>query len=288
MVEYCCETCKFRTIHKGNFDKHILTSKHIKLNPNSTFTQQKLNIDSTIIQPKKNTFSCKYCDKKFSYMQSMYRHIKYSCTKNKDEDMKELVRLMNLQIQQKDQELRQKDKQLETQSKQISKLMGKLDIRGSFNTTNIQNNIQLLAYKDTDISHLTDKDYAFCIKKVNFCVKNMIEKIHFNPSKPENMNLYISNVKDKYMMMYENGNWNMKQKVELDTIYQEKEMLLEQWLEEGQYKYPEIKRKFMQYLDNKDKDDTINWIKEEIKLMMYNKRELQLKKNGGLIPSIFV
>ncbi len=40
----------------------------------------------------------------------------------------------------------------------------------------------------------------------------MIEKIHFNPSKPENMNIYISNKKDKYLMIYEDGNWNIKQK----------------------------------------------------------------------------
>jgi len=31
----------------------------------------------------------------------MSKHIKYSCKQNKDEDLKELVRLMNLQLQQK-------------------------------------------------------------------------------------------------------------------------------------------------------------------------------------------
>ena len=30
----------------------------------------------------------------------MYRHIKYSCTKNKTEDLTELVRLLNLQLEQ--------------------------------------------------------------------------------------------------------------------------------------------------------------------------------------------
>jgi hypothetical protein len=29
----------------------------------------------------------------------MYHHIKYSCTKNKDEDLKELVRLLNNQLE---------------------------------------------------------------------------------------------------------------------------------------------------------------------------------------------
>ena len=62
--------------------------------------------------------------------------------------------------------------------------------------------IQLKSYRDTDISHLTDKDYASCIKQVNYCVKKLIEKIHYNKAKPENMNIYISNLKDKYLMVY--------------------------------------------------------------------------------------
>jgi hypothetical protein len=203
----------------------------------------------------------------------MYKHIKYHCPKSKDEDLKELVRLMNLQLEQKDKEIDLHKKQLETQSKQIDKLVNKLEIHGSFNTTNIQNNIQLLSFKDTDVSHLTDKDYAFCIKRVNFCVKNLIEKIHFNPSKPENMNIYISNLKDKYLMVYENGNWNIKTKKELDYLYEQKEMMLEEWISE-QDKYPELKEKFIQYVHNKDNDETLNMIKDEIKLMMYNKRLL--------------
>jgi hypothetical protein len=150
--------------------------------------------------------------------------------------------------------------------------MGKLEINGSFNTTNIQNNIQLLAYKDTDLSHLTEKDYTQCIKKVNFCVMKLIEKIHFNPQKPENMNIYISNMKDKYLMVYDGLNWNLANKRdELDKLYEEKEMMLEDWLEKSNV---EIKDKFIQYLNNKEDDETLNMIKEEIKLMMYNKKQL--------------
>jgi hypothetical protein len=210
----------------------------------------------------------------------MYKHIKYTCTKNKDEDVRELVRLMNLQLEQKDKEidmhkkqLESQSKQLETQSRQMDKLAAKLEIHGSFNTTNIQNNIQLLSFKDTDYSHLTEKDYVHCLRHVNFCVKQLIEKVHFNPSKPENMNIYISNLKDKYLMVYENGNWNIKTKRELDLLYEQKEMMLEEWISE-QDKYPELKEKFIQYLHNKDNDETLNMVKDEIKMMMYNKRML--------------
>jgi hypothetical protein len=199
----------------------------------------------------------------------MNRHIKYSCTQNKDEDLKELVRLMNAQLETQRQEF---TKKIEAQAKQIEKLMGKLEIHGSFNTTHIQN-INLLAYRETDVSHLTDQDYKSCLKKINHCVKQMIEKVHFNPSKPENMNIYISNIKDKYIMVYDGSNWNLaNKKDELDRLYEEKEMMLEEWLESNPEK--ELKEKFMKYLNNKENDECLNSIKEEIKLMLYNNQKM--------------
>jgi hypothetical protein len=179
-----------------------------------------------------------------------------------------------------EQELELHRKQIESQNKQIEKLMSKLQMSNTvnsnsnnINSNNTVNNIKILAYKDTDLSHLTDNDYAFCIKQVNFCVKSMIEKVHFNPDKPENMNIYISNLKDKYMMVYEDDNWNIKNKKELDYLYETNEMYLEQWLDEEQHKYPHLKEKFERYLENKENDETLNMIKDDIKMMMYNKRK---------------
>ena len=256
MVVHICTLCNYKTTTKQHYTKHLTTDKHLSKQP--------------AIIKETPQFICKYCDQNFSFKQSMFRHIKYSCTKNKDEDLKELVRLLNAQLEQQRNDFQE---QLQSQAKQIEKLMGKLEINGSFNTTNIQNNIQLLAYKDTDVSHLTENDYKTCIKKVNYCVMKMIEKIHFNPDKPENMNIYISNMKDKYIMVYDGFNWKLSNKrEEIDKLYEEKELLLEEWLEEN--KDHEMKEKFMKYINNRDDNELINSIKEDIKLMMYNKKQL--------------
>ena len=80
-------------------------------------------------------------------------------------------------------------------------------------------------------------------------------------------------MKDKYLMVYDGSNWNLaNKKEEIDKLYEEKEMILEEWLELN--KDNEIKDKFLKYLNNKETDECINRIKEEIKLMMYNKKEL--------------
>ena len=81
-------------------------------------------------------------------------------------------------------------------------------------------------------------------------------------------------MKDKYIMVYEEGNWNLKNKMkEIDELYNDKEILLEDWLDEYQHKYPELRKKFEKYLNNKENDETMNIIKEEIKLLMYNKKK---------------
>jgi len=301
MEKYKCEICDYITTIKANYNKHILTLKHKKkvllFNQNSTEKQPKNNQNSTEKQPKNNQNStekqpillktdynsdyylCKYCDKPFKHVQSMYRHIKYRCEYNKDEDLKELVRLLNAQIKQNEKkiELQEKkmvsqEKQLEKQNKQIQKLMCKLEVNHIKNNHIIQNNhIQLLSYNDTDTTHLTESDYIQCLKKVTYCVKHLIEKIHFNENKPENRNIYISNMKDKYIMVYENGSWSLKKKdKEIDDIYDKKEMLLEDWINEYREVYPEMNVKFNKYLNNREDDETMNDIKESIKLMMYN------------------
>ena len=248
MTTYMCEKCNYTTNSKYNYERHIKSALHH-------------NFEIGV-----PTFVCKYCEQTYKHKSSLSKHIKYSCTKNKDEDLKELVRLLNSQLQ-------VQSNQIQTQAKQIEKLMGKLEITGSFNTTNIQNNIQLLPYKNSDTSHLTHKDYEACIKKVNFCVMKLIEKIHFNPDKPENMNIYISNMKNKYLMVYDGKNWNIANKVEeIDKLYEEKELMLEEWLEQN--KNTEMKERFIKYLNNKEKDETLNMIKDELKLMMYNKKQL--------------
>ena len=279
-MEYKCFCCDYSTTIKANYAKHLESKKHKFIssktdadNPKTTLANPKTTLaNSKTTQNNENKlkdFTCKYCEQKFKFRQSMNRHIKYSCNKNKDEDLKELVRLMNVQLEQQKQEIYLQKNQIETQSKQIEKLMGKLEIHGSFNKT--INNFNLLSYRETDTSHLTDQDYRFCIKKVNYCVKNMIEKVHFNPVKPENMNIYISNIKDKYIMVYDGHNWNLaNKKDELDRLYEEKEMMLEEWLETNPEK--ELKEKFMKYLNNKENDECLNRIKEDIKLMLYNQK----------------
>ena len=282
MTRYNCICCNFSTILKSNYTNHLKTNKH---NVNSNFqvshdapsrTMPLIPTPQTLIENEK--YSCKYCGQKYKHKQSVTKHIKYSCTKNKTEDLTELVRLLNLQLEKQNNEfqsqLQSQTKQIETQTKQIEKLMGKLEINNTYNTHNTINNvnINLLNYNDTDTSHLTDSDYEKCIKQVYNCVMKMIERVHFNPEKPENMNVYISNIKSKHIMMYKDNKWILVNKEELESIYQDKERLIENWMEENDNKDPQLIEKFNKYL--KMDENKLKEVYDDVKLMMFNNKSL--------------
>ena len=167
--------------------------------------------------------------------------------------------------------------------KQIDKISNKLQIKNinngnliignqTFNTINLQ----LLSFNHTDYNFLTDKDYINCFNENNHCVKSLIEKVHFNKHKPENMNIYISSIKGKFIMVYRDNKWQVKtRKEQIDDLYECNELMLENWFDEYHEKYPHIIKSFKTYLQNKENDDEfISNIKDEILLMLYNKRDL--------------
>ena len=247
--------------------KYVTTENQPKINQISTGYNQNQPKNNRNTKYTKNIFYCKYCNKRFSYYQSLNRHENHRCKKRNQykgfNDLKKLVNLLNNQLEKKD--------------KQIDSLMKKVGI--NINTqNNIQNNIKILAYNKTDLSHLQDKDYLNFLNHNNFCVPYMIKKIHFDTQKPENHNIYISNIKNNYIMVYDGKKWNIRDRNEvINDMIEDKTSILEEkiedWLEHGK-EYPEIMKKFNRYLEKKENDTILNKIKKEIKFVLFNNRTL--------------
>ena len=282
-MKFTCECCNYSTDVKVNFNKHINSKKHKLVESKSVVSPGKSKVSPEPVQSipivnsvENENFSCKYCGQKYKHKQSVTKHIKYSCTKNKTEDLTELVRLLNLQLEQQKNEFETK---LQTQTKQIEKLMEKLEINNTYNTNShntVNNvNINLLNYKDTDTSHLTYNDYNKCLKQASRCVLKLIEKVHFNPDKPENMNIYISNMKNNYMMMYKGNKWNLVTKEEMESVYNHKEDLIIEWYNLN--KDPELMKCFQKYMNLKEDKPTADAIQEEYKLLLFNNRDVANK-----------
>ena len=79
MSIYRCEECKYTTIKKSSYDKHILSRKHIDKQPKPSLEDK---------------YSCKDCGVVCSYRQSYERHIKKNC-KMRQLNLEELTKENN-------------------------------------------------------------------------------------------------------------------------------------------------------------------------------------------------
>ena len=285
MVNYICTICNKNFNHKGDYNRHI--NRKTKCIPNSSTPLKQKNKQndtssncskSGTVVPKNEQFSCKYCMRKFKKKYNLKRHQKTCKMKiNKDYLKEELFELLlNNQKKQKE----EYDKRIDKLQKDIIKLS--MNVKNptinNYYTQNVQN-IQILAYDKTDISHLKDKDYKKVLKRGNFCVPNLVDAIHFNPNKPENHNIYIPNMKTGFVMCWNGKSWDIRNREDvIDDIYDEKSNLLidklDEWEEIGYKLDPIIMTKFNRFLGKMDDDIVKNKVKEEIRFLLYNKRKL--------------
>ena len=79
-------------------------------------------------------------------------------------------------------------------------------------------------------------------------------------------------------MVYNDDQWNIKDRNEVitDMIEDNTNILedkIEDWLEKGT-QYPQIMKKFNRYLEKKENDIVLDKIKQEIKFILYNNRNV--------------
>ena len=159
------------------------------------------------------------------------------------------------------------------------------------NTTNVIT-VNLNSYDKTDYSHIKDKDYLECIRKGNMGIPYLIEKLHFNPDKPENFNIFISNIKSDYIKVYENGRWNTKLQYEaINMMVQDNANIIEDKIEEwydkkheySKKKYKDILDKYPRFLNRlSDSKYVGKKVEEEVKLVLFNLKDMVLNNNKRL------
>jgi hypothetical protein len=303
MIIYTCPRCNYKVNNLTKYVNHLkrkkicepilsktnLQKEYIKYNiydklnltQNNSIETSKNEVALKITQNTSKINKCNYCDKVFNRMDNLTRHYRTCKDKKKTDEanfhMQELVNVLNEQKER----LNKYDLELEEKNKQINELIKKAGINNSTITQNIQNNIKLLAYDKTDISDLTEKDFIRCFNHNNMCVPHLVKRIHFNPKKPENHNVFISNLKSGHIMLYDGKQWNTFNRDEIvDDIFDDKHDILEQKIEEwvniGK-DYPIIYHKFKRYLEKINNDVVLKKVKNEMKFVLYNNRNIVKK-----------
>ena len=251
-------------------------------------------------------YVCCYCDKELSSSYSLYRHKKNSCkmkgVKKEETDqstdefeisnnelkefvpqdkMTEKIYQMLLKMQEENNELRVKVTRLENDPKVVNNTTN--------NNCNINNgtvnNYYLVGYGKEDMSKVDHSDLLKGMRLGFNSTLNLIDSVHFNPKYPEFHNVYISSMKNKYAMMYDGNAWTLVMKDDLiDKLYDDKRNYIEENLEEfvGSLTPSQVNA-LHRWMNADDTHPYISKIKNDIKLLLYNKRHMPLtNKNKKL------
>jgi hypothetical protein len=235
-----------------------------------------------------NENKCLYCDKIFINKNNMNRHIKANCNKLKDLNNNKLLlekEINDLEIQKKEL-LEEKEKEdREEENNQLRNMVIKLLMKKTpqinitnnkiTNNNNLMVNVNINSFGNESLSHITKNDYKNFLSGLFPGFIKFIEKIHFDVNAPENHNICITNLKSKYMCIYDGEDWISKDKNEtIDRFIAKKyNLLVDKFdeLEESNEIDEKISERFNIFSKNYQDKEAQKNTKNDIMLMMYRK-----------------
>ena len=255
-------------------------TKFMCIDCNHIFQRQKHLDSHTEKKACKNVkYKCKYCEKGFTTDNSMYRHMKHVCKiKKTDNDKKDEILEKLIKLEEENDKLKQELIRI----KQKNKIIYNNSINNNSINNGTINNIILIGYGKEAIANIDKQDILKSLKNGFYSTLHLTEAVHFNPKYPEYHNIYISNIKDKYAMMYDGIEWTLTIKTELiDKLYEDKKNYIEDNMENfidslSSSQFNALKRWLI--MDNDHAK--IKEIKDKIKLLLYNKRDIINCKDG--------
>jgi hypothetical protein len=172
MVLHTCEICNFSSEYTTNYKKHLNSKKHLRknntINDNQNYPKEQfLHQKRTNSKKIKYDFVCQYCQKNFTRLYSLNKHLNGRC-KNKGQKNEEILGYQNLinklMVQNHEytkQLLMEKDKRIETIEKNKQEILAEKNrriedkpsgtyIKDSFNINNTNYVLNYFNYNNAD------------------------------------------------------------------------------------------------------------------------------------------
>ena len=286
---FSCTECGKTFTTKRSLTRHIRNYCHSKTN-SQDFPAE--NHTSTVASRTNESFVCKYCEKEFTRKDTMTRHIKKYCKNKKNTDLEKEKIFQKLLLEMD--EMKQKVSDYDKIKNRLAELENESKVTQVNNTNNITNNvtnnlnIQLVAFGKENKESMKNSEIFQILRKGFSSVPELVKAIHFNEERPENHNVYISNMRDNYVMVFDGDKWELRDRKEtLENIFDDGRGFLIVRHNDMKEKYNDQQKKLAKKFDRFDYDiDHCPEKKEEIlndiKLILYNKRDLPLKQKKVL------
>lgn len=264
MVNYICEKCDKIFSKKSDYQRHCdrkypcskssgYRCKHCKkifLNKNdyTRHMKRKIPCNKQIGSKQNASHVCPLCGKGFSLYMGLYNHIKSSvCAKNK-----------------KDVSI---DKALQSNVINNNSVQNNVDVDGD---------VKVVKFGNENLSYMTDDVFKQILGRGLRSVQEFIEHSNFHPDHPENHNIYIANIRDEYIVLFDGFKWSITDQDEKmeDIIYAKSDYLEVKFSELKDKMDPRDVLKFENFMKRRDDDDVMRKIKRELKMQFYNNRYL--------------
>ena len=153
--DFYCEKCDYTCSKKFNWNKHLLTAKHIQVTPGDTF------VAKVAKSSKNNFYSCEICNKEYSSRNGLWKHKKTCSEQKSDEEIstKELVLMLFQQNNKVQDAIIEMSKQITTTNNNNNTTNN----NNSHNTTNNSFNLQFFL-NETCKNAMNITDFANSIK----------------------------------------------------------------------------------------------------------------------------
>ena len=194
------------------------------------------NVHSDVTKCNKSvTYKCTLCNKEFNNRQTKWRHTR-TCTEKtasiKEEIKKELTKELTEQINNILKSAKIHPKTLQKINNQIN----------NTNNGTINNNNVIIKFGNVNINDvLSNKQIINLLHKPFISVEECIKMIHFNEKLPQYNNIYITNMKDDLVYVYDGTKFTTTTKT--DTIYD----MITNYTEQIELSFDDNKDKLTEY-----------------------------------------
>jgi DNA-directed RNA polymerase subunit RPC12/RpoP len=308
MVEYKCIRCAKIYSNKFDYNRHVNRKNQCGIKLSDELNSDLRNLIESSEESSKNPIvtdsdvnaqliqvsnknNCTYCSKQFSTNSNMNKHMKKCPEKNKPDINKEAIfNTLLMKFEEKCKELDNFKEMFFKMNTNPDKTINNID-RQQINTTNIDkqqnidkqivnNNVKLIAFGKEDMNCIADNICKQILSKGFQSVPKLIEHVHFNKDKPEYHNVYIPNYRNNFAMIFNGDEWGLSDRDEVVAQLKEEKTefinaKFNELIKSGELSESTIK-KIKRFLSEKDEDPADTNIKNDIKLMLYNKRNIVL------------